>query len=236
MASNSREAAFYEGGYRQAVFAPFKFGVSCFLFVAVTLLAAWVAQHIVVFLVWGGDSSPLEEVLRKDAWLAATGMGLAPFSSHAIDAAQGLYQWLFVHSNVEFIVTATPDSLTSIDRGIQKLFHAVFPAIQVFFVGTKLYALRLMLALSATPLLAIAYAVGMVDGLVERSIRRYSGGRESSSLYHRAKYLIAGSVGVTTVGYLCLPLSVSLPSIAMPLAVITCGLSRVQWKYYKKYL
>ena len=45
------------------------------------------------------------------------------------------------------------------------------------------------------PTLALVYFVAIFDGIVARWIRRVSGGRESSTIYHRAKYVHA--VGVT---------------------------------------
>lgn len=48
-------------------------------------------------------------------------------------------------------------------------------------------ALRLSIALYALPAFVLACLVGAVDGLVRRDLRRWSGGRESSFIYHHAK-------------------------------------------------
>lgn len=48
-------------------------------------------------------------------------------------------------------------------------------------------ALRLSIALYALPAFILACLVGAVDGLVRRDLRRWSGGRESSFVYHHAK-------------------------------------------------
>lgn len=47
--------------------------------------------------------------------------------------------------------------------------------------------LRLSIALYALPAFVLACLVGSVDGLVRRDLRRWSGGRESSFIYHHAK-------------------------------------------------
>ena len=49
--------------------------------------------------------------------------------------------------------------------------------------------MRFAILLRFLPLLLLLYAAGTADGLAERAIRRSCGGRESASLYHRAKYL-----------------------------------------------
>ncbi|WP_313569340.1 TIGR03747 family integrating conjugative element membrane protein [Comamonas terrigena] len=47
--------------------------------------------------------------------------------------------------------------------------------------------LRLCVAAFAMPAFALACLMGLIDGLVRRDLRRWTGGRESSFLYHHAK-------------------------------------------------
>lgn len=47
--------------------------------------------------------------------------------------------------------------------------------------------LRLAIAAFAMPAFALACLLGVIDGLVRRDIRRWTGGRESSFVYHHAK-------------------------------------------------
>jgi hypothetical protein len=86
------------------------------------------------------------------------------------------------------------------------------------------------------PLLSVLYAVALADGLTQRAIRRASGGRESASLYHRAKHLqgvaLASGVAVTLVW----PGPVSPSWVWIPIAVLVAALPRVQWAYYKKHV
>ena len=55
------------------------------------------------------------------------------------------------------------------------------------------------------PLLLLLYAVGAADGFTQRAIRRACGGRESASLYHRAKYLQLAVLGLGAVALLMWP-------------------------------
>ena len=103
-------------------------------------------------------------------------------------------------------------------------------------VGTHVFAVRTAMVAAALPLALLAMAVGAVDGLVARAKRKACAGRESASLYHRAKL---GQSFVAIIGYL---LCLGLPSLAWPVAVLlplAIGLAvllRLQCAYYKKYL
>jgi integrating conjugative element membrane protein (TIGR03747 family) len=233
---SSPQAPFYEGGYKQAVFAPFRFGVSVVTFLFITLLTAWVAQFCAVYLLWSGNTSHITNLAMMELTATQAERGLPPFGKQAGKAAATVHDWLFVKTSIQYITTADPRKLTQIDQGIQRFFLAVLPAVQVFFDGTRLYVLRLMLLFSVVPLVILAYTIGMVDGLVERSVRRACGGNESASLYHRAKYSIASVCGIPAVLYLILPFAIPLTIAAISVAVATGLLARMQWKYYKKYL
>jgi hypothetical protein len=87
------------------------------------------------------------------------------------------------------------------------------------------------------PLLLLLYMVGTVDGLVERAIRRSCGGRESASLYHRAKYLQMAVLGLGGVALCGLAGACGYGSCMQGLiGVVTGWLARQQWAFYKKHL
>jgi integrating conjugative element membrane protein (TIGR03747 family) len=102
--------------------------------------------------------------------------------------------------------------------------------------GTYIFAVRTAMYVAALPLLLLGSAVGAVDGLVARANRKACAGRESASLYHRAKL---GLSFVAIMGYIvCL----AVPSLAdpvkalVPLTIVMALLLRTQCAYYKKYL
>jgi hypothetical protein len=106
----------------------------------------------------------------------------------------------------------------------------------VLLAATYVFAVRTAVYLCALPLLILAAAVGVVDGLVARAKRRASAGGESGSLYHRAK-LGLSFVGIT--GYIvCLGLpSLSNPTPILVGVALSMGLLvRLQTAFYKKYL
>ena len=92
-----------------------------------------------------------------------------------------------------------------------------------------------MLAMTA-PLLLLMYNVGAMDGLTQRAIRRACGGRESGSLYHRAKHLQVALIVVAVLTGLLWPALPDIRWIGLPLTAALGIFSRVQWAYYKKHL
>ncbi|QOT79484.1 DUF4400 domain-containing protein [Cupriavidus basilensis] len=95
-------------------------------------------------------------------------------------------------------------------------------------LAVKTFGSRLVLLLTGWPVLLLAFWCGMTDGLVERSIRRASVGRESSGLYHRAKYAQL-SLGATSVlVFVCLPYQLDVQWVLFPIAMIIGILARTQ--------
>ena len=132
---------------------------------------------------------------------------------------------------------ALPTAPLSIpDTVVRDTYIANFEAIRVVMVGTQLFGIRLATLLMATPLLALAYLVALTDGLVQRAVRRASGGRESASLYHRAKHLQVMLLTMCGAISLLLPLSIDPRWIWAPGIVVLAILVRFQWVYYKKHL
>ena len=229
-------AATLHGGYAGAFSAPFRYLAYLTVLLAGLLLAAWVIAGFLVFKIWADGIQPLEVAIATTA-AAVDGLYGIPFLRvQGVAWANGLYYALFVAPAIEQIIIADPHQLTPFDQTVQRFFVSMLSALQVAMLATKLYGLRLALWLSAILPVALSYAVGMIDGLIERSIRRYSGGRESATLYHRAKYAIAGVVGLSLFVYVCVPMTFELQCGSWAMAALIGVLSRLQWKYYKKYV
>jgi len=231
----SRSATFHRG-YSGALLAPLRYAAYLTLLLAGLLLAAWVINAFLVFKIWRDGVQPLEAAITTTATAVDGSYGISLIRGQGVVWARGLYHALFVASAIEQIITADPHALTTFDQTVQRFFLSLLPALQVARLATKLYGLRLALWLSAIVPIVLGYAVGMIDGLVERSIRRYSGGRESATLYHRAKYAIAGAVGLWLFVFVCLPIPLELQWGSWVAGDVIGVLARLQWKYYKKYV
>lgn len=70
---------------------------------------------------------------------------------------------------------------------------------------TLTFLLRLAILLQAPPLFALIIAVGLIDGLVRRDLRRFGAGHESGFVYHHARRMISSSLAATGLVWLTVP-------------------------------
>ena len=203
------------------------------------ILTAWIIDWVFVFRVWPDGTARLQDILEQDivrthfieCWysdLPKLATGIANFLYALIFRVTGIHE--MGTRFAEGAALSIPDTI------VRSGYLANFEAIQVAMLGTQIIGVRLATLVVVVPLIALAYAVAVTDGFVQRAIRRVSGGRESSSIYHRAKYLQMVLV-VTSGGIFMLwPSSidfVAMMSVTLAIAVV---LVRAQWSYYKKHL
>jgi len=101
---------------------------------------------------------------------------------------------------------------------------------------TQVFALRLGILTLAMPVFVLFGLVAVVDGLVQRDLRRWGGGRESSFVYHHAKRLVWPSIVLAWVVYLAMPVSVHPNYVILPFAVLSAIAIAVTSSTFKKYL
>lgn len=124
------------------------------------------------------------------------------------------------------------DTERAIQRGVRSIDFAIGRAL----LGSQVIAIRSAIVVSFVPWIGLLYLLAFVDGAVERSRRRYGAGRESSTLYHRAKYFQVTFSTAILVAYLWWPGDVN-PSLILVPTILACAvMARLQIKYYKKYI
>lgn len=100
----------------------------------------------------------------------------------------------------------------------------------------KLVALRLTICLFTLPAFVLVAVIALLDGLVARDIRKYTGGHESAYVFHKAKRFVIPSLGITITLYLMCPISV--PPVAMfaPTLTVTGLMIYTAASRFKKFL
>lgn len=221
------------------MFAPLKWFLRMSLLLLTLLLAAWIVDWLFVFKVWPDGVAQLQSILDEDLErIARSGYAYGDLPGIAAGTANILYALLFestgIHGMGTSFAQASPVSIP--DTMVRNAYVANFEAIKVAIIGTQLFGVRLGSLAMVLPMLALGYCVASVDGLVARAIRRARGGRESASLYHRAKHLQVIVLVTTAAVSLLVPASIDPRYIWVPAALFVAFLARLQWAYYKKHL
>ena len=235
----SRNASFHERGIFGALFAPLKWFFGMSLLLLALILAAWVIDWVFVFKVWPDGVGKLQSILSADLDRAAQlGESYSDLPRIAAGTSNFLYALLFEVTGIHGMGAkfAQASSLSIPDTIVRKTYVSNFEVIRVAMIGTQLFGVRLATIIAALPSLALVYCAALTDGLVQRAIRRVSGGRESGSLYHRAKHLQLMLLITTAVIGLLLPASIDPRYIWVPVIISLAALTRLQWAYYKKHL
>ena len=116
------------------------------------------------------------------------------------------------------------------------LHSAVGPYTRAARNISELYAIRLTILCLAAPLFVLLVWVGLVDGLVQRDLRRWGGGRESSYVYHYAKRSNVVFVALAGFIYLAMPFTIHPAMVLVPFATACAGSIGLTASRFKKYL
>ncbi len=225
---------------------PLKLVFYTWLTLALMALASMGMEILLAKQVWG-DAAALAQVqqtLRQDIELTHSLRPEAPLTGLAKTCARGVYGFFFQLIPIERWMTnaallpANPD-IPTYGGDIIARNHLVYhlqDELYLAMVRAQIFGVRLAILIGALPLFLLVWALGLVDGLTQRSIRRACAGRESSSMYHRAKFFQFAGLATGAMLYLMWPVSIRPEWIVLPLALLIGLLSRVQWTYLKKYL
>lgn len=150
------------------------------------------------------------------------------------------HYWLFEATHLDrvrgWLERAASTSEHPTVAGLRRLYRPLADGITAAGQVLQLFMVRLAILLLATPAFVLFGLVGLIDGLVQRDLRRWGGGRESSYLYHYAKRSVGGLLIAAWVIYLALPVSVNPSFVVIPFATLLAGSIRVTASQFKKYL
>ena len=235
----SRNASFHEGVVAGALLAPLKIGFVLLLGWVGIVVVAWIVDWTFVFKVWPEGIDRLKGILAADL---ARALKLAEWQGGVLGVVTGTANFVY---GLVFGVTGIHDmglrfaqgaALSIPDTIVRNSYLANIDAIEVAMIGTQLLGVRLVTLAMMAPLLMLVYLVAAADGLTQRAIRRACGGRESASLYHRAKHLQVMLLAMGGVLVLIQPVSIDPRLVGVPVALLVGILARLQWACYKKHL
>lgn len=212
------------------------------------LLLAWVFSIIVewigMFFFWP------EQGASHSARMLVTELGYLnqDFTHGIADSAPGevatwlsstLYFWVFEATHFIDAITwamSPPPDAGVVRDAIASVVQASSEYLSALMNTTQVFGVRLAVAVLATPIFILIGVAALVDGLVERDLRRYGGGNESSFVYHNVKPWMRPAVIGAWFIYLGLPVSVHPNLIFVPAALMYGMAVYLTAAYFKKYL
>ncbi len=126
------------------------------------------------------------------------------------------------------------------EQGLRPRLHDLLrPAVRYVIAAVQVaqvFAVRLVVLTLATPVFGLFSLVALVDGFVQRDLRRWGGGRESSFVYHWAKGTAMPLLVLSWVIYLAMPFSLHPSLVVLPFAGLFALSVAVTASTFKKYL
>lgn len=102
--------------------------------------------------------------------------------------------------------------------------------------ATEVYAIRLVVMVCALPVFLLAGLVAVVDGLGQRDLRRFGGGRERGQVYHLARGMVFPAFTLPWILYLSWPDTVHPAHFILPFALAFGVALWIAASSFKKYL
>lgn len=153
--------------------------------------------------------------------------------------AQRIVQWLEPQSRLTPINKTVADPpgthFSVISDWTTDLYNRYHAHILAAGYVSQTFVIRLTLILFSLPVFALAVLVGATDGLVERDLRRWGGGRESSNVFNLAKRSIVPAFMAACVIYIGLPFSLNPAVVILPFACLYGLAVRIAFERLKKY-
>ncbi|MCH6191218.1 TIGR03747 family integrating conjugative element membrane protein [Serratia ureilytica] len=154
------------------------------------------------------------------------------------------YEWVFVKTG---LATDIRDASQRANAAASRTAHdfryylgLVYVHLEQYLIAAAymalVFLLRLLVLCMSLPLFLLAAFVGPVDGLVRRDLRRFSAGRESGFVYHRARASLMPLAVLPWVIYLALPISVHPLLVLVPCALLLGLAMSIAAGSFKKYL
>ena len=156
-----------------------------------------------------------------------------------IAATHQAVDWIAHQSWFKTIIQTVPSTSASNFSILQERAHDLYQQyrdyLQASVYVSQSFVIRLALILFSLPLFALAALVGGVDGLVERDLRRWGGGRESSNVFNLARRSIVPAFVAACVVYISLPFSINPIIVILPFAFLLGLATRIAFERLKKY-
>ena len=148
-------------------------------------------------------------------------------------------RFLFIDSGIlHYFLTL--EQLQTNEFDITRFFKSMLAMYRDFFISATyilmMFCVRLTILILSSPIFIIFGVVGACDGLMQRDVRRWTAGNESSYVYHFAKRFAFPVLVLGMLLYLSAPYSIHPNVVLLPTAIGFALTVMVMTSKFKKYL
>ncbi|MBV6524448.1 TIGR03747 family integrating conjugative element membrane protein [Ursidibacter maritimus] len=219
----------------------------------ISLILSIIVEWLCITFVWPEQGHLHSKQVMQDelGWLSAEFQQSLIYSypvTLAEQIIQFLHHWLFVKTGIQQLLNTPIDHVSDINfrqmnwdtvKNTDWLAYAMF-YVRAYIESTLyviiVFVIRLMIIVLTSPVFLLAGLVGLVDGLVNRDLRRFGVGRESAFKYHHAKRAVVPVMFIAWIVYLSLPFSIHPNLILIPAALLFGIMISLTASNFKKYL
>ncbi|SUO96660.1 TIGR03747 family integrating conjugative element membrane protein [Suttonella ornithocola] len=206
------------------------FGIISFLIFTtiMSILLDWFG----IFMGWWDTSHQLNVMKQEIAYLGknfTTSIFGLPPADIAILIAAKIHDWLSLPNVIG-------NQQYGFMRHVSSVLKSIEPYWQNIVYSVMVTAIRCFIILLSTAFYVLVFFVAMIDGLVQRELRKVGGGLEHAQLFHHAKTWVGRVLVISPVLYLSWPNAVNPAWIVMPSAFLFGFTTYLTFSTYKKYL
>lgn len=157
-------------------------------------------------------------------------------AAYAVAIIDAEYKWLWEKTRaielIEWMAEPPPADASAVRKGLYEVAEFGIATVNI----TQVFTIRLAVLTLAMPVFVLFGIVGLTDGLVQRDIRKWGGGRESGYIFHWATRFLGPAFLMTWLVYLSIPFSVDPGLVVLPFAMLFALMLRIAGSTFKKYL
>lgn len=203
-----------------AVFSPITWPLGKILatikFIFVSIMLGTLIDWLGMWLGWWGNNHQLE-VLTKDIAYLGANFTVSIFGIPPADLAIRIGQT--IQSYLGYDIKLNPAD-PRFFRMVKDVLIAVQPYWQSIIYSAMTVGVRVFIIAMSLFFYVVVFLVAMIDGLVERELRKLGGGIERAKLYHHAKIWIPRVLYFSPMIYLAWPNSINPSWIVLPSAIV----------------
>jgi len=209
-------------------------------FILGSALLSILVEWLGLYFDWYASPQHAQEIFQQEYQVLDQSVKqLGQYLSHITSVFNGVNGFLsLLHEGVQSLAHLQSSLMNR--AGDYITFNLTWIETLKVYLNAALYVLmtvvvRASILFLSTPIFLMAVFIGFVDGLVERELRKWGGGRESSNQYKIAKSLIIPAYLMAWMLYLSYPQPVHHLLVVLPCAVLLSYMVRHTCYTMKKY-